>query len=108
MVQAQIEENKEQVSKVESHHKVSIQISCRNLVDLDNFGESDPFAKLYVKAEKDPSWQLVGQTEVIFNCLSPNFTKIFDVSYYFEKNQIIRVEIYDFDEDSQNELIGTF
>jgi Ca2+-dependent lipid-binding protein len=63
---------------------------------------------LYVKAEKEPHWQKVGQTEVVFNNLSPNFTKVFDIGYYFEKNQIIRVDLFDYDDSAESELIGTF
>lgn len=63
---------------------------------------------LYVKAEKETKWQKVGKTEIIFNNLSPNFTKIFDIGYFFEKNQIILVEIYDFDNEADSELVGTF
>ena len=50
----------------------------------------------------------MGKTETIYNNLSPNFNKVFDISYYFEKNQIIRVDIYDADDDDDHELIGTY
>ena len=70
-------------------------------------GESDPFAVIYVKGEREPRWEMVGRTKTIYNNLSPNFPEAFDINYYFEKNQIIKVEIFDEDEEAP-ELIGNY
>ena len=51
---------------------------------------------------------MVGRTETVCNNLSPNFAKVFDVNYYFEKNQIIYVEVFDYDEEDADDLIGKF
>ena len=40
---------------------------------MDGIGESDPFAIVYIKAEKDFKWQRVGRTETINNNLCPDF-----------------------------------
>ena len=103
-------EHKEAMGYVEeqSPHKVQVTISCRNLIDMDGIGnKSDPFAVLYIKAEKDVKWQRVGRTKTIPNCLNPDFQETFFVNYHFERNQLLRVEIFDEDDDS-NDLIGNF
>ena len=61
--------------------------------------KSDPYAVLYVKAEGEKKWQRLGQTEVAWNNLNPIFIKTFMVNYLFEKNQTVKVEIYDYDDD---------
>ena len=68
---------------------------------------SDPFAVLYIKAESEVKWQSLGKTEVVYNNLNPVFMKPFIVNYLFEKNQTIKCEIYDFDEE-ESELIGSY
>ena len=84
---------------------MQIHIKCKELVDLDVIGKSDPFAILYVKAENDKKWQKLGKTEVIENNLNPIFVKSFTINYLFEKNQTIKCEIYDFDTD-ESQMIG--
>lgn len=34
--------------------------------------------------------------------------KVFDVIYYFEQNQVLRVMIYDKDQNDEDDLIGTY
>ena len=97
------------MNMVQSPHKIKIEIACKDLVDLDfGMGTSDPFAILYVKGEKDQKWIKLGQTETINSQLSPTFEKIFEINYLFERNQIIRCEVFDEDEDGSSELIGNF
>ena len=75
---------------------------------MDGIGnKSDPFAILYIKAEKDNKWARVGITKTIPNCLNPDFQEEFLVNYQFEKNQIVKVEVFDEDDD-ENQLIGNF
>ena len=83
----------------DSNHKISITIACRNLVNLDIIGKSDPYAILYIKPESKEKWERVGITDVEYDNLSPNFPKVFDVNYYFERNQIIKIEIFDKDDN---------
>jgi Ca2+-dependent lipid-binding protein len=35
-------------------------IACSALIDMDTFSRSDPFAILYIKAEKDKIWRKLG------------------------------------------------
>ena len=109
MAEDEIEEHSEAMGLVESPHKVQISLSCRGLADMDGIGgKSDPFAIVYVKGEKDLKWQRVGKTATIKDCLSPDFPEVFMVNYLFERNQIIKVEVFDEDEDDTSELIGNF
>ena len=74
------------MADLQSPHKVEIYISCKSLIDLDFMSESDPFAKLYVKGEKDKRWKYLGRTETITNNHDPTFTKSFLIDYFFEQN----------------------
>jgi len=44
----------------------------------------------------------------MWNNLNPDFLKFFKVNYYFEKNQFVRFEIYEQDDNEDNELIGFY
>lgn len=92
------DEFNEQMEKIESPNRVQLSISCRNLINTDNFSKSDPYALLLIKTEKEKKWQKVGQTETSWNDLNPDFTTTFNVNYFFEKKQILRIEIYDYNE----------
>ena len=63
---------------------------------------------MYLKAEKDTKWNKVGETEKVMNSLDPVFTKPFSVNYMFERNQLIRVEVYDYDDVTEHDLIGSY
>lgn len=83
-------------------------ISCRKLVDLDlGVSKSDPFVVAFIRNEKEIEWHCLGKTETMWNDLNPNFLKTFKINYFFEKNQFMRFEVYEFD-DSESELIGYF
>ena len=49
----------------------------------------------------------MGRTKTIHECLDPDFPELFFVNYKFERNQMIRVQIFDEDEN-EDELIGNF
>jgi hypothetical protein len=40
--------------------------------------------------------------------LDPQFETEFNINYYFEKNQQMKVEVYDDNDDGNHALIGTF
>lgn len=86
---------------------INIYVNCKNLVDLDVMGKSDPFCVLLIKTEKEPSWMNLGQSEVLWNDLDPSFSKVWVANYFFEKKQILRAEIYDHDEE-ESQLIGFY
>lgn len=92
----------------EPTEKITLHISCRNLADLDTFTVSDPVCHIYVNDGDDPDkWMLFGKTEQIENNLNPDFVTYFMLDYYFEKEQRIKVEVYDVD-ITELEHIGNF
>lgn len=87
---------------------ISLHISCRNLADLDTFTVSDPVCHVYVgEGEHQDRWKLYGKTEQIENNLNPDFVTHFEMDYYFEKEQRIKIEVYDVD-ITELEHIGNF
>ena len=89
-----------------SHSKYDIELSiaCRDLIDLDTFTKTDPFARIY--EQKGEKFELIGVTEVVYNNLNPNFNKSIRMDFYFESKQPIKVEIYHKKSSSSEEFIG--
>eukprot|EP00179_Madagascaria_erythrocladioides_P023978 CAMPEP_0198328632 /NCGR_PEP_ID=MMETSP1450-20131203/15593_1 /TAXON_ID=753684 ORGANISM="Madagascaria erythrocladiodes, Strain CCMP3234" /NCGR_SAMPLE_ID=MMETSP1450 /ASSEMBLY_ACC=CAM_ASM_001115 /LENGTH=639 /DNA_ID=CAMNT_0044032779 /DNA_START=165 /DNA_END=2084 /DNA_ORIENTATION=+ len=109
--------------------RVEISVAGKNLRDMDIIGKSDPFAILYTRVDpvrtdrntqtrpvRNPSrgafnelalgagWVEAGRTETIKNNLNPEFVKSFDMAYFFERNQELRIEMYDRDTKSDSHL----
>ena len=79
-------------------NKIQLTISCRDLADLDTFSKSDPIVHVFMKdAKSSIRFTMIGKTEMILNNLNPDFAKVFIIDYFFEKEQIIRFEVYDVD-----------
>ena len=109
MSKEKIEEQKKHFDTANVHEQVEIFISCKNLIDLDNLDKSDPYAILNVQDENSKEWCSLGKTEVVANNLNPSFSKSFMVNYIFEKNQILKVEIFDADDGTDDDdLIGYY
>mmetsp|Transcript_28397 Transcript_28397/g.46012 ORF Transcript_28397/g.46012 Transcript_28397/m.46012 type:complete len:99 (-) Transcript_28397:925-1221(-) len=66
---------------------VELHVSCRDLVKLDTFSESDPFVVLNIHNSKTKQFEELGRTETIDNCPNPKFVTTFTVDYFFEENQ---------------------
>ena len=60
-----------------------------------------------MRGMKDRKWTKLGETEVKTNNLSPCFDKTFMVNYKFERDQILKCEVFDQD-DKGKELIGNY
>ena len=109
MADDDVEEYAEAMDSIECPHKVQLSIACRSLIDVDGPGDkSDPYAIVYFKAEKDKKWTKLGRTETRTDDLNPDFDKVFDINYKFERNQIIKVEIFDHDDNDPDDFIGNF
>lgn len=65
--------------------KITLSISCRQLVDLDTFSKSDPEVHVFIKNSKAANYIKIGKTEMILNNLNPDFTTTFTIDFYFEK-----------------------
>jgi hypothetical protein len=88
--------------------KSNIPAVCQNnsraLADTDVFSKSDPVCVL---DEWRPAlrgglpgqqmqWVEVGRTEVIDNNLNPEWSRKFQLDYFFERVQRLRFRVYDF------------
>ena len=92
----------------EPTEKITLHISCRNLKDLDTFSKSDPICHVFIKDINNPEeWLLYGKTEQIENNLNPDFVTYFEMNYYFERIQEIKIEVFDVD-PKVLEKIGEF
>lgn len=86
--------------------RVALFISCRNLKNLDVASKSDPQVEVYVKDRSNPNWLLIGRTEVANNNLNPDFSTPIESEYYFEREQNLRIMVYDIDSTTTKEFIG--
>ena len=79
---------------------ISLHVSCRNLFKMDVFSPSDPLVKIYTKEQtrKGEQWKLLGATEHIENDPNPNFVKYFEMEYFFERQQWLKVVVHDVDQ----------
>ncbi|KHJ84430.1 hypothetical protein OESDEN_15856 [Oesophagostomum dentatum] len=76
--------------------KVYLSIKCSKLQDKDTFSKSDPICVVYqfVKhPDRKDEWVELGRTEVIWNCLSPEFATKILCDYLFEERQKIKFEL---------------
>lgn len=91
--------------------RVSLHISCQNLLNKDVSSKSDPCCVLYT-LDQSNVWLEAGRTENIKNSLNPQFMKAFEIDYYFEKVQKLRFMIYDIDNKSEklsdDDFLGSF
>ncbi len=74
-------------------------------MDLDLITVSDPEVHVYLKNSNEGSYHLIGKTEMILNNLNPDFTTTFNIDFYFEKQQYLKFQVYDVD-DNGLEHIG--
>ena len=82
---------------------IELSFGCRQLVNLDIMTLTDPFIKIYEQVSGN--WKLLGETEVVFNNLNPNFSKSVKVEFFFESNQNMRVEVFHRESETKHELI---
>ncbi|XP_075443215.1 copine-4 [Ascaphus truei] len=73
--------------------KVELRVSCKGISDRDALSKPDPCVIL--KMQSHGQWFEVDRTEVIRTCISPIFSKIFTVDFYFEEVQRLRFEVHD-------------
>jgi hypothetical protein len=59
---------------------------------------------VFTKENRAANYSFVGKTEIIFNNLNPDFTKTFILDYFFEKEQWIKFEVYDIDDNGRDHI----
>ena len=85
--------------------KVQLFISCRKLKDVETFSKSDPFVEVFYKTAVG-GWIKLGQTEVIWDNLNPDFVKSFTVDYYFEEQMYLFFKVFDANIENGREVKG--
>ena len=85
--------------------KVQLFISCRKLKNVEWFSVSDPFVEVFEKRNQD-SWIKLGQTEVIWDNLNPDFATNFILDYYFEEQKYLRFSVFDANMENNKEVKG--
>uniref|UniRef100_A0A915AFW7 Uncharacterized protein n=1 Tax=Parascaris univalens TaxID=6257 RepID=A0A915AFW7_PARUN len=77
---------------------VVLTISARDLRDTDMDSYSDPFcviSETNAGMARCRVWTEIGRTEVINNCLDPDWATKIQITYYFEEQQRLLFEIFD-------------
>ncbi|TDH67394.1 hypothetical protein CCR75_008512 [Bremia lactucae] len=80
---------------------VELRFRCKGLKKSDFLSQSDPFIVVYMQEAQTKGWKEVGQTETINNTANPVFVKTFQVDFFFEEVQRLRVEVFDRDSPSE-------
>lgn len=63
---------------------------------MDVFSKSDPLCVVYLlegRVTGRPAWRELGRTEMILNCLDPEWAKQISVTYLFEERQTLRFDM---------------
>jgi len=82
--------------------QIELSVSCSGVRDLDLTSKSDPCCVLYLKEGSSAQFHEVGRTEVIKNNLNPEWTTKFQVNYKFEERQVLKFDVYDWDEKTRS------
>jgi hypothetical protein len=78
---------------------VEIIISCQNLPSLDTFSAADPLIAFYTETSyMSNKWTLKGLTEALRDTPNPTFQKSFQIAYYYDTEERIKIELYDVDD----------
>ena len=77
---------------------------CENLPAMDKNKSSDPFVK--ISLNKEGNERFVDRTRVILKELNPIFKHTFHVPVYSLRDDIIYIEVYDYDKLTQCDLMG--
>ncbi|RWS07463.1 copine-8-like isoform X2 [Dinothrombium tinctorium] len=86
---------------------VELSIACEGLANKDVISKSDPQCVVFMKDSFHDHFIEIGKTEVIQNSLNPNFVKKFILNYNFETIQKIKIEVWDIDEVTENDFMGS-
>ncbi|XP_006805681.1 copine-4-like [Neolamprologus brichardi] len=73
--------------------KVELRLTCKGISDRDALSKPDPCIVLNMQSHGQ--WMEVDRTEVIRSCVSPTYSKVFTLDFYFEEVQRLRFELYD-------------
>ncbi|CAJ0575051.1 unnamed protein product, partial [Mesorhabditis spiculigera] len=89
--------------------KVVLTISARDLRDTDLESVSDPFCVVSVMTVgpiTTKKWKEIGRTEVINNCLNPDWATKIELTYAFEEQQKLQFEVFDYAKSGKPTRLG--
>lgn len=87
--------------------KVQLFISGRKLKNRDTFSKSDPFCKVLMWNPQHSNFDEISRTEVLKNDLNPNWSTSITLDYYFETQQPLKFEVYDYDSHTASDSMGS-
>ncbi|KAJ1417080.1 von Willebrand factor, type A [Sesbania bispinosa] len=76
--------------------QLELSLSACNLLDRDIASKSDPMVVVYAK-KRDGKLEELGRTEVIMNCLNPEWIEKISIAFQFEVVQPLVFHVYDID-----------
>ncbi|XP_061348498.1 protein BONZAI 3-like [Gastrolobium bilobum] len=76
--------------------QVELSLSASNLLDRDIVSKSDPMVVVFAK-KRDGNLEELGRTEVIMNCLNPEWIEKITLAFQFEGVQPLVFHVYDID-----------
>jgi len=82
--------------------QVELFISCRKLADMDTFSKSDPFFVVSYRENKTSPWREIKRSETIWNTLNPDFPDQIILTYHFERQQHLLIQIFDRDTNDED------
>jgi len=71
----------------DSSSSIQVHVSLRDLPNTDMMSKTDSFCVIHAYNPFDDSWEQMGKTSVVRDCLSPEYPEAFELTYYFEEKQ---------------------
>ncbi|CAK8544715.1 unnamed protein product [Lathyrus sativus] len=76
--------------------RIELSFSASDLLDMDITSKSDPMLVVYAN-KRDGKLEELGRTEVITNCLNPEWIEKINIAFHFEIVQPLVFHVYDID-----------
>ncbi|RDY04527.1 Protein BONZAI 3, partial [Mucuna pruriens] len=86
--------------------QIELSLSASNLLDRDIASKSDPMVVVFAK-KRDGILEELGRTEVVMNCLNPEWIEKISVTFQFEIVQPLEFHVYDIDTKYHSVLTKT-
>jgi len=87
-----------------SSSSIQVHVSLKNLPNTDMMSKTDSFCVIHAYNPFEDSWEQMGKTSVCYDNLNPEYPEAFELTYYFEEKQLMRVEVYDEDKEGSDDL----
>jgi hypothetical protein len=87
-----------------SSSSINVHVNLKNLPNTDLMSKTDSFCVIHAYNPFEDSWEQMGKTSVVHDSLNPDYPEAFELTYYFEEKQTMRVEVYDEDKKGSDDL----